>query len=382
MTPMLPTAYGDAGSLTDVLASCLSAVGVTGLDNKLNVPDSSSLVLLVVDGLGSLNLQQARGHARFMSDSRHARTNIKTVFPSTTAAALTSLMTGADPCEHGIVGYRLRDPDTGVLFNQLNELDQAPSGWMRAPTLARTHGSSAEVVVVGRAKFEHSALSRMIYDGARYVSAETIDARIQKGVELAHTSGRVVLVYVSELDSAAHKHGVESSHWGSALEELDGSIRQACRTLPPEISVVVTADHGIVDVPAARQTVFFDSSLVDGVIGIGGEPRCLQLYVQDKSRVDQVVSRWRAFVGATATVQTRSDALHQGLFGVGEPSNNPVTRRIGDVVVLATSETAFYDGNAASTAPQRMIGQHGALSDAEMDIPFIVIRNSEASMRP
>jgi hypothetical protein len=46
---------------------------------------------------------------------------------------------------------------------------------------------------------------------------------------------------------------------------------------------------------------------------------------------------------------------------------------LGDVIVLATSNTVFYDGDAVNKAPQNMIGQHGALSDVELRIPLIVL---------
>jgi predicted AlkP superfamily pyrophosphatase or phosphodiesterase len=371
---MLPTALGNAGSLTEVLESCLSAVGVSGPANRLDVPVASSLILVVVDGLGALNLERARGHARFMCDERHASRVIETVFPSTTASALTSLMTGEHPIRHGIVGYRIRDPESGAVFNQLNELEKAPHGWMRTPPLAKQLGTAADVVVVGQSKFENSALSDVIYDGARYVPAESLDERFRVARELSAHDGRVVVVYVSELDSLAHKHGVGSSAWTDALEKLDDATKRAHSELPAGVRVAITADHGVVDVESAAQSVFTEPHLTNHVSEIGGEPRCLQLYVTDESHIPALVDRWRDYVEDRAEVLTRHEAVSRGLFGsqlkrdVGD-----VLERLGDVIVLATSNTVFYDGDAVNKAPRKMIGQHGARSDVEMRIPFIVL---------
>ena len=71
-----------------------------------------SAIVWVIDGLGAFNLGARAGHARFLSEARTKRDAARTVFPSTTAAALTSLLTGALPGEHGIVGYRARVPGT------------------------------------------------------------------------------------------------------------------------------------------------------------------------------------------------------------------------------------------------------------------------------
>jgi predicted AlkP superfamily pyrophosphatase or phosphodiesterase len=373
MTHMLPTGFGNDGSLTDVLASCLSAVGVSGAENRLGIPAASSLILVVVDGLGAQNLERARGHARFLNDSRHSARVIRTVFPSTTAAALTSLMTGEPPLRHGIVGYRIRDPHSGAVFNQLNELEKAPSDWMRVPTLARQFESAADVLIVGRSKFEKSALSDVIYDGARYVPAESLDERFAVANKLALQHGRVVVVYVSELDSLAHKHGVESSAWSDALEALDGATKRAHIGLAESVRIIITADHGVVDVHSASHTVFTDPQLTKNVVEIGGEPRCLQLYVSNESHVPGLVHRWREYVEDRAEVLTRDAAIAQELFGPAEGLDETVLSRTGDLIILATGNTVFYDGAAVNKAPQKMIGQHGALSDAEMCIPLIVL---------
>jgi hypothetical protein len=370
---MLPTTLGNAGSLTDVLASCLSAVGVSGAANRLDLPVSTSLILVVVDGLGARNLERARGHARFLTDARHSARVIETVFPSTTAAALTTLMTGESPLRHGIVGYRIRDPHSGAVFNQLNELEQAPAGWMRVPTIAKQFQTDADVVIVGRSKFEKSALSGVIYNGARYFPAESLDERFGVARDLSSTNGRVVVVYVSELDSLAHKHGVSSSAWTDALEVLDNVAKTTHMSLPDGVRMVITADHGVIDIDSASHSVFTDPRLTINVDDIGGEPRCLQLYVADKAHISNIVNRWREFVGNLAEVLTRAEVVARELFGPSEHAGDTVADRLGDIFILATGETVFYDGNAINKAPQKMIGQHGACSDTEMLIPLIVL---------
>ena len=370
---MLPTAEDNDVCLTDVLVSCLSAVGVSSMANRAGIPRSEAIVLVVVDGLGSMNLSRARGHARFLCDARHKVTEISSVFPSTTAAALTSLMTGVEPAQHGIVGYRIRNPATGEIFNQLNELHRAPDNWLRSVTLAAKLDGEASIHVVGREKFAHSPLTKMIYAGATYLSAESLAQRLDIAISLTQDPGQVIVVYVSELDSLAHKFGVDSAAWLAELEELDARIREATAGLPAGVSIVVTADHGVIDVPATQQTLITSPDLVDGVAGIGGEPRCLQLYVDDEEFIPRIIESWSTFVGPNADVMTRQQAFDRGLFGPHANVNPDVLARVGDVLVLAREDTVYYDGNASNRAPQRMIGQHGAQSLAEMSIPLIVI---------
>ncbi len=69
-----------------------------------------SAVVLLVDGLGAAALSARAGHARTLAPAMGRADVIHTVFPTTTAAALGSLTTGASPGEHGLVGYTILDP--------------------------------------------------------------------------------------------------------------------------------------------------------------------------------------------------------------------------------------------------------------------------------
>ncbi|MBN9612632.1 MAG: alkaline phosphatase family protein, partial [Actinobacteria bacterium] len=82
------------------------------------LPALRGFVLIVVDGLGSANLQAAKAHAPTLAALKPRR--IETVLPSTTGAALTTLSTGALPGRHGLIGYRIRHPEFG-LRNTLKE---------------------------------------------------------------------------------------------------------------------------------------------------------------------------------------------------------------------------------------------------------------------
>ena len=104
--------------LADILSSSLSALH--GQSNPLDLGPVKRAAVLVVDGLGAHNLRGVSGHARWLSARWASRgLSADAGFPSTTASALTTLTTGVEPGQHGIAGYTLRDPDSGVLINHL-----------------------------------------------------------------------------------------------------------------------------------------------------------------------------------------------------------------------------------------------------------------------
>ncbi|RKT36959.1 type I phosphodiesterase/nucleotide pyrophosphatase [Microbacterium sp. AG1240] len=369
MSLSLPADPPHARSLTGVATESIAAL--TG--QSAWFAPARSVVICVVDGLGSLNLSARKGHARFLSSLTTKRDVARTVFPSTTAAALTSLLTGTPPGQHGIVGYRLRIPGTDVLPNQLKgwETDGLdPETWQREePLMQRESRRGRPCFVVSRPEYVGTGFTEATLRGAEFVSAVDLAERVAIAADLAaRHSGALVYLYAPDLDSVGHKLGWESEAWSATLETVDAAARRLAEALPADAGALVTADHGMVDVPRHRQLLFTaDSPLVAGVAGIGGEPRMLHLYTAPGS-ASEVHAEWLASESSRSWVMTRDEAIDAGLFG---PVAEAVRDRIGDVVVAARSAVAYYDDRLADKGAQKMVGQHGSLTAEERVVPLL-----------
>jgi hypothetical protein len=126
----------------------------------------------------------------------------------------------------------------------------------------------------------------------------------------------------------------------------------------------------MVDVPAHRHVVLDEGdSRLDGVRHIGGEPRMLHVYLEPDADAEAVLRRWQVASEGDADVLSSAEAVATGLFGTQVTPD--AASRIGDLVVIARGNRAFYDGTAADQRGRGMIGQHGALSPEERQVPYI-----------
>ncbi len=372
---MLPAPRPDGPSLAGVLESCLASIG--GEADRLGLGPSRRAIVLLVDGLGADLLRERAGHARTMSSALGSRSVIESGFPTTTATALASLTTGALPGAHGMVGYSVLDPAHDRVVNELSGWDDRldPATWQRQPTLfERAIVREFSATVVGPERYRDSGFTAAVLRGARYVAGSSITDRLRRAGELAAESGPpgLIYVYVPELDMAAHAHGAASTAWTVALETLDAAARDLVAALGRETGLLVTADHGIVDVPAHGH-VLIDGApeLLDGVRHVAGEPRCLQLHLEpDLSATEReaIVALWRDSESGRSWVATRQEVIDSGWFGPVDPIVAP---RLGDVFVAARKVIAYYDGRTASSGSRAMIGQHGSLSPAELRVPLL-----------
>jgi predicted AlkP superfamily pyrophosphatase or phosphodiesterase len=367
---MLPAARGDSPSLADVLTGALAAI--LGTPHRLELPRVSRAAVVLVDGLGVSALRPRAGHARRLMAAAPGRRDVLDAgFPSTTAAALATLTTGRAAGEHGLVSYSALDRVNDRVLNLLRGWDaQAdPRAWQPHPTVFESAAAAGvEPVVIGAERYRDTGFTDAVLRGARFEAHRSIADRLAAAAELLRAPGeRLLYVYVPELDQAGHAEGAGSAAWTRRLEELDAALAPLAG-LGADAGVLLTADHGMVDIPEHRRLVIDgDDPLWSGVRHVAGEPRCLHLAVDEPGRIDEVLARWRAAEEARSWVVSRDEAIAAGWYG---PVGEGVAARLGDVIVAARSEVAYYDARTATAASRAMVGQHGSFSDEERRVPL------------
>ena len=387
MTMPLPTGYNPERNLTHVLPSLAASLGAA-LPNTLQLPTARSAILLLVDGLGLEQLEQFSAHAPFLRNALKqqsaAQTELSSIYPSTTAAALSSLGTGLPSGEHGLVGYDVYDPERDTVVNQLGGWDERtdPEAWQPTPTIFEqlneerlTGVHTIEPVTVSLSAFEESALTRAALQGPRFVGQDDLTARFRHAAQEAQQPGALIYLYVNELDKTGHQHGPGSNQWLEVLEEIDAQARRMVRNLPDGTLAAVTGDHGMIEVAEEDRIDFADDEeLVGHIAHTAGEPRMVQLHFDPTATQDQranTIAAWQRRFGDRSWIVTRDQAIDAGWFGT---VNGRVRPRIGEVIVTSFAPIALYDSRRATPQSFKMVGHHGAPTPAEVRVPWLMIR--------
>jgi predicted AlkP superfamily pyrophosphatase or phosphodiesterase len=364
--------------LADVVPSVLAAMGVTGCDRRITMPDSvAGACVLLIDGLGAELLDAYAGDAPVLSELRGP--TLQVGFPSTTAAGLAAVGTGCASGRHGMVGYSFRLPDVGVI----NALRWRPHPWGEdlretavpeavqpmPTTFERAAAAGVAVSVVSGAEFTGSGLTRAVLRGGRYVGVHAL-GDLSAEVSAAIAGGGFCYGYHSELDLLGHLYGPGSAAWRMQLRHVDRLVESIVERLPSGGLLTVVADHGMVAVDPA-ETVDIDSvtTLLDGTLAVGGEPRARHVYT-DRGAAADVVATWRETLGARAWVVTRDEAIEAGWFG--PQVAHTVRPRIGDVVAAARGSAAMVR-RTVEPGESALVGHHGSLTPAEQLVPLLVV---------
>ncbi|WP_338089147.1 nucleotide pyrophosphatase/phosphodiesterase family protein [Phycicoccus endophyticus] len=338
-----------AGSLADVLPSVCASLGVpaddgrAGWSGRLALPPARRAVVVLVDGLGADQLTRRLGHAPWFREHAGATRRVPAGFPSTTATSMGTFGTGAPPGAHGMLGYEVLLPGEDRVFNELSWEDgPPPESWQPLRTwFQRAEAAGVTVTRIGPAFFDGSGLTRAALRGGRFAAADPLADRVDVALRAARSAPRTLTyLYWGEVDKLGHVHGPESLEWTAELELVDAELARLAAGLPPDTSLTVTADHGMVACPhETRVDVAREPALLDGVRHLGGEPRATHVYCRAGAAGD-VAATWAQRLGTRAWVRRREEAVAAGWFGPVAPAN---LERIGDVVVVADGDLAVMD---------------------------------------
>jgi hypothetical protein len=295
---------------------------------------------------------------------------LTSAFPSTTPVSLVTLGTGAMPGAHGILGFNLRTPDGRILNHLRWGDDPDPAVWQPLPTAFQTAiAAGVAVTSVTRPEFEGTGVTVAANRGAAFSGASNADALVDRMLHALKAGPGLVYGYHPELDRRGHESGVDSAPWREAARELDDLVERLLTGLPPGSALLITADHGQLNIPAGERIEMADHpALSAGVVAVAGEARARYLHLVPGALGD-VRAAWQETFGDSAWVLTREEAIDGGWYGPVPPAH---ADRIGDLVVVCLGRRVALATGWEPPRVARMVAFHGSVTAAEMTIPLLL----------
>ena len=363
--PVIPDYSG--ANLTGIIPGCL--LGTSGRrPNWFPQPlqDAERIVLLVIDGLGYEQLQR---HAHIAPNLMSlVGGSITTIAPSTTASALTSLVTGASPAEHGIVGYRMDMGDS--IMNSLR-------WWSDTRDLRKVHPPASvqpippfvgmSIPVVSRAELEGSAFTEAHLRGSRPCGWRAASSIVAQCASLISSGEKFVYAYYDGVDKIAHERGF-GAYYDAEIAATDWLVGSLLNTLPSGTTLAITADHGQVQVN--DNVVHLSDDIKATLHHQSGEGRFRWLHAKrgQESELLQIATDSYSDI---AWVASRDQVVEEAWLGPARGGRiaDQVKRRLGDVALVPFTATTFDD--PLDSGPFSLVCRHGSLTADEMFVPFL-----------
>lgn len=328
------------------------------------VVEANQVVLLVLDGLGWKQFEARRRGAPTLAALRAVP--ITTVAPTTTATALTSITTGTPPGEHGVVGYRMAVGDD--VLNVLRWITaRGDARETIKPESIQRHAAFCghRPPVVTRAEFSTTGFTRAHLAGARlagYRMPSTLAIEVNR---LLRAGEPFVYAYYDGIDKVGHEYGL-GEHYDAELFATDKMVDYLVSILPRDAALVVTSDHGMVDVGDVSPPA---PEVMSMVRRQSGEARFRWLHAVPGAQ-EELLDAATQHHSDVAWVRSREEIILKGWFG--PRVSDAAAARLGDVALVTHAPVAFDDPN--DTGPFILKGRHGALTEEEMMVPLFTYR--------
>ncbi len=359
--PVLPD-YGGA-CVTSIVPALLGDDPAARAWMPEAVGTARQVVLFVLDGLGWEQLVDRPRTAPVLAAMEGGP--ITSVAPTTTATALTSITTGLPPAEHGVVGYRVKVGWRDVL-NVLRWRTEGGDARQAVPPEAfqpHVAFAGASPPVVTRAEFATTGFTAAHLAGARLHGWRVPSALVVEVRRLLRAGEPFVYAYYDGIDKVAHEHGF-GEHYDAELVAVDRLAGDLVATLPPGAALLVTSDHGQVQVGDA--SIALHDDVMADVELLSGEGRFRWLHARSGA-ASRLEERSRRRYGDVAWVRTREQIVEEGWLG-GDPSGE-IAGRLGDVALVPFEPVAFAD--PADTGESRLVCRHGSLTPDEALVPLL-----------
>jgi hypothetical protein len=366
-------------SLGDVCGARPSAYApLPGVADRLR--DADRIVLLILDGVGAQLLQSI---GRETSFAAHQTATITSVYPPTTATAITTFLTGLAPQQHGLTGWFMHFRRLGAVTAvlpfvprysveplsaygiEIGSLIDCPSFFdaIDGPSIALLPKVISD-----------SDFSRLLGGRASRLPYRSLDefAAILKRCCEGGEAARFIYAYWSDFDRLSHMHGPSAKIVAEHLGELDRALAPVMEVCARNgTALVATADHGFIDSGVDERIDMADHPELADMLSLPlcGEPRSAYCYVRPNC-----TGTFEQYIGSELAdyihLVRSEQLLEEGWFGIGEP-HPEFTARIGDYTLQMRGRYTIRD-SVEGERQMSMAGMHGGVSAAELYVPLIV----------
>jgi hypothetical protein len=282
------------------------------------------------------------------------------------------MATGEPNGQHAVLGHRVYERELKQNINFLNDLglDLDPQKYQNLETISeRASAQGVTVSTIGPAEYDGSGFTMATMPAAKYISAESFQDRFRASLNALQAPNSLTYLYFPELDQLAHRFGVDSTNWLNAIEDLDSELAKFAASVPSSSGVVLTADHGVIDVSADRHIYLDEHECFIDLEQIGGDPRVGFLYFKSGTDIEGTRKIISEAIGAVCDVVTVSEIVESGWLAKLSMQAATVAP---DLVILPKSDRVVYHRGFAKSRSLLMIGQHGGMTQAEWEVPMII----------
>lgn len=339
------------------------------IDKELKSYNPKNVVLFLFDGMGSNIIDRILPEDSFFIKNRIKA--ITTVFPATTVAATTSITTGLNPIETGMLGWDMYYKDLDKIITVfLNTEKGKEEPLEEAKLYNRKHMIRKTIMEEINEQGKYQAYHLDPFSKEKYTS---LDELLEKVESLCKKDGKkFIYAYDMEPDSSMHALGCDSDTVKKLIFERNKKIEILSRKLEDTV-IIVVADHGhlnvinehLEDYKDIEECLLRNTSI---------EPRAVNFFIKEDKK-ELFFERFLNHFSSSFDLYSMEEVLESRLFGDGE-ENEIIKDTLGDYLAIGkTNKAILYQGSHV------LKSQHAGYTDDEILVPLILTKTKKINRK-
>ena len=331
--------------------------------------DCKNVVILLLDAMGISIIEKHLAKDGFFRS--HYVGSFNSVYPPTTVAATTSIISGKYPNEHGWLGWDMYYPrlDKNVtVFTNTDQLVEN-NGVLQEPKQAADFNAGFTYTPYTSIVEKINDAGKKAYFSMPFIEPypNDIDKILDRVQSLCKEDGKkYIYAYWNEPDSTMHRTGTVSKETHQVIIDLEKKVEEYAKSLDDTL-LFITADHGHID--CKNYCILDYPDIMECLTRMPSiEPRTLNLFIKDeyKETFPEVFDR---HFGDSFVLLNKEEVLDKKLFGIGK-DHKDLKDMIGDYVAISVSDVSVFNTHQEA---KEMPGGHAGLTLEEYMIPLIVV---------
>ena len=296
--------------------------------------EDKKISLVLLDGFGKYIIEHFKDYCPFIYSS--LKYEIDSVFPSTTTASTTSLLSSKYPIETGYIGWSeyFNKYDSYIdIFLSKNSLTKEDI----YPNVLNLLKYESIIDLINKTK-KYKARSFLSLDYKNNFKEDDLDVLFNEANNLIDYYD-FSYIYVSEPDHLLHHYGLNDKYVYDIVKYLDENIKNLAKVHPNTLFLVI-ADHGLTDVKLeyiGHHQEFIDS-LEDKNFFLEG--RFATFKVKNKKRF---IDSYNKFYKNDFILKTKEDILNEKILGYSDTINKYAYETLGDFFLISKSDMCFIN---------------------------------------
>ena len=333
------------------------------IDDLLEQKKPKNVVTILCDGMGSNIMDRVLDKNAFLIKNRIK--SITSVFPATTVAATTSMMTGLNPVETGMLGWYMyyKDIDkTITTFLNTEKGDLEEKHLKEAVDYKEKHMITKSIMDEINEQTEYKGYTLFPFGESPYKDLDDMFNIIE--AKCSEEGKKYIYAYDTEPDSTMHELGADSFEAKEIILDLNKRIESLSKKVDDTI-IFVVADHGHINITNINLALYPDIiECLERDISL--EPRAVNFFIKNDKK-EQFVSLFNKYFSDDFDLYEKEDVINSKLFGYGE--ENEIFRDIlGDYLAIAKTNKALVYNET-----DLFKSQHAGYTDDEIYVPLIVL---------